>query len=102
MFILLEKITPYENYFEFECFFNDTEINYSNKLFDIKAYLLLSSHHSFANRLDAVVLPESSNFKNLEISRNELIGYIKKNLIMELTEYGICDEADIDIRIIED
>ena len=72
MFILLEKITPYENYFEFECFFNDIEINYSNRLFDIKAYLLVSSHKSFGNRLDAVILPDSSNFINLEFSRKDL------------------------------
>ena len=72
MFILLEKITPYENYFEFECFFNDIEINYSNRLFDIKAYLLVSSHKSFGNRLDAVILLDSSNFRNLEFSRKDL------------------------------
>lgn len=102
MFILLEKITPYENYFEFECFFNDIEINYSNRLFDIKAYLLVSIHKSFGNRLDVMILPDISNFRNLEFSRKDLIGYIKRDLIMELTEHGICDETDIDIRIIED
>jgi len=101
MFILLEKITPYENYFEFEGFLNDTEVNCSNKKFDIKAYLLVSNHKSFANRLDVILFTENQTMGELKFSKTEILENVNKNLIMELYEFGITDKANIDIKIIE-
>ncbi|WP_028829662.1 hypothetical protein [Proteocatella sphenisci] len=101
MFVLLEKITPYDNYFEFEVFLNDIEVNYSNKKFDIKAYLLVSNHQSFTNRLDVVLFTKNQIMDELNFSRNEILENVNKNLIMELYEFGITDKANIDIKIIE-
>lgn len=102
MFVLLEKITPYENYFEFEVFLNDIEVNYTNKKFDIIAYLLVSNHNSFSNKLDVILHIKNGIIDEMKFSKDEIIKNISKNLMMELCEFGVTDEANIEIKIIED
>lgn len=101
MFLLLEKVTPFKNVYEYDVFENDIEINYSNILFNIKIYLLVSNHKDIKDNVDAIIFNNTDVFKNLKISKAELIKEVKKSIKMELCEIGIQDDTQIDIMIAE-
>lgn len=102
MLLLLEKITSFENMYEYDVFENDIEINYSNILFTIRIYVLLSNHKNIKNRLDAIMFNATDYFKCLKIDRKKLLDELKKCIKMELCEIGIDDNAQIEIMIAED
>lgn len=101
MFLLLEKVTPFKNVYEYDVFENDIEINYSNILFNIKIYLLVSNHKDIKDNVDAIIFNNTDVFKNFKISKAELIKEVKKSIKMELCEIGIHDDTQIDIMIAE-
>jgi len=102
MFLLLEKITPFKDVYEYDVFENDIEINYSNILFNIRVYLLSSNYKNIENKLDVIIFDRTEHFRKMKIVKEDFIKEINKCINMELCEIGITDNTQIDIRIVED
>ncbi|MGB5823279.1 MAG: hypothetical protein WBH44_04340 [Proteocatella sp.] len=102
MLLLLEKIVPFKDIYEYDVFENDIEINYSNILFSIRVYALTSNHKNVENRLDVIVFSNTERFRSLQIPGSELVRELNKCIKMELCEIGIDNNTQIEIMIVED
>lgn len=102
MFVLIENVSPFKNMYIYDVFDENSEINYSNKLFTIKIYYMESEHFKIKNQLD-VFIYEFNKINSLEKEEyNNLINMLKKQIFQELCELDIEEFSQINISIAGD
>lgn len=101
MFVLVEQVSPFKGVYEYDVFLEDTEINYSNILFSVRAYYLESIYSKIGNAVDLFVFNNNYFSKDREETM-PMLESLKKLLIEELKELGVDENTKMDIKIVED
>lgn len=101
MFVLLEKINPFNRVYEYDVFEEDLEINYSNLLFSIKLYYLESTYSRIKNEIDLFIFDNNYFSKNID-KMDILIEALKKEVIKEFCELNVDENTKINIKRVED